>query len=353
MTVFVIMPFGAEYDFIYKQIYKKVIESNGDNSIRSDEIYKTKPIIEKIFSLITNSDCLIADLSDRNPNVSYELGIAHSLSKPVILVASNINDIPFDYRHLQIILYDKSKDYQKELYGKILKALNSIKENRESNIIKFEFLELKQKAIRAFLLTSYKHFEGEVQKKSIYNIDSKGNATLTQLWKVTPYSDITHIIHHPFIDKPGFIKVVSIFDLNIREKLEYFVLEETPISKMYAILFNNLKENKKTFSFETKLVLENFISDLFEKGSAQVFHTNKRDSNLAYRDVEIIINFNVEDFAKNYTCEIESLNTKSKGLNLLNPIELNNTSFQYIFKSITNKKQKQNENIFTFKKIMR
>lgn len=49
---------------------------------------------------------LVAELTGRNPNVLYERGLAHALRKPVVLVSSNEDDVPFDVRHVRVIYYD-------------------------------------------------------------------------------------------------------------------------------------------------------------------------------------------------------------------------------------------------------
>ena len=49
---------------------------------------------------------LVAELTTRNPNVFYELGIAHALNKPVVLISSNEPDVPFDLQHIRVIYYD-------------------------------------------------------------------------------------------------------------------------------------------------------------------------------------------------------------------------------------------------------
>lgn len=49
---------------------------------------------------------LLADLSGKNANVFYELGLAHAARKPVVFAAAQIDDIPFDLRHLRVIVYD-------------------------------------------------------------------------------------------------------------------------------------------------------------------------------------------------------------------------------------------------------
>lgn len=62
--------------------------------------------MDQVWRGIRNATVLIAELTSKNPNVFYELGLAHALEKPVILVSSNQEDVPFDLRHIRVILYD-------------------------------------------------------------------------------------------------------------------------------------------------------------------------------------------------------------------------------------------------------
>src|SRR2546425_4845773 len=54
---------------------------------------------------------LVAELTGRNPNVLYELGLAHALHKPVVLVSSNKDDVPFDVQHVRVIYYEKDDPF--------------------------------------------------------------------------------------------------------------------------------------------------------------------------------------------------------------------------------------------------
>ncbi|MCD4792836.1 MAG: hypothetical protein K8R54_06370 [Bacteroidales bacterium] len=105
---FVIMPFNDKLTPIYKSIIKPVIKDLKLKSIRADEIFTSKPIIDDIWTNIKKSKFLIADLTDRNANVFYELGLAHALNKDVILLTQDIDDVPFDLRHYRIIVYKDS-----------------------------------------------------------------------------------------------------------------------------------------------------------------------------------------------------------------------------------------------------
>ena len=105
---FIIMPFTDKLNPIYESIIKPVVKDLKLNCLRADEIFTTKPIVEEIWENIKKAGFLIADLTDRNPNVFYELGLAHALNKNVILLTQDIQDVPFDLRHYRIIVYQDS-----------------------------------------------------------------------------------------------------------------------------------------------------------------------------------------------------------------------------------------------------
>lgn len=105
---FVLMPFDEKFTPIYENIIKKVVEEFDLNCKRADEIFGTKPIIEDIWQHIQKARILLADLTDRNPNVFYELGLAHAIGKDTILITQELNDVPFDLRHYRCIVYEDS-----------------------------------------------------------------------------------------------------------------------------------------------------------------------------------------------------------------------------------------------------
>jgi len=102
------MPFDNRFNPIYENIIKKVIKKFGLNCKRADEIFGTEPIIKYIWEHIKKARILIADITGRNANVFYELGLAHAINKEVILITQNIRDIPFDLKHYRCIVYEDS-----------------------------------------------------------------------------------------------------------------------------------------------------------------------------------------------------------------------------------------------------
>ncbi|GIF50251.1 hypothetical protein DFJ67_7961 [Asanoa ferruginea] len=109
---FVMQPFAAPLGTYYETIYKPAIEQAGLEPVRADDsIFGAGKIIDQIWRGIRGAKVLIAELTTKNPNVFYELGLAHALQKPVILVSSNDDDVPFDLRHLRYIKYDKEDPF--------------------------------------------------------------------------------------------------------------------------------------------------------------------------------------------------------------------------------------------------
>jgi len=105
---FVMMPFAKSFDGVWLSIIRPTVLASGHNCLRADDISVPGSILDDLFKSIKEADYLIADLTGRNANVFYELGYAHALNKPVILLTQDVSDIPFDLRHQRLIAYSDS-----------------------------------------------------------------------------------------------------------------------------------------------------------------------------------------------------------------------------------------------------
>lgn len=106
-SCFVVMPFAPPLGNHYSMIYEPAIKKAGMRPVRADDdIFATGKIMDQVWSGINSAKVLVAELTTKNPNVFYELGLAHALKKPVVLVSSNEDDVPFDIRHIRVIYYD-------------------------------------------------------------------------------------------------------------------------------------------------------------------------------------------------------------------------------------------------------
>lgn len=106
-TCFVIMPFGGYFDQYYDKIYIPAIKDASLSPRRVDDLFRSSSIIDDIWKYVQNASVVLADLSTRNPNVFYELGLAHAIQKPVVLVSQSLDDVPFDLRMLRVVIYDR------------------------------------------------------------------------------------------------------------------------------------------------------------------------------------------------------------------------------------------------------
>ena len=99
------MPFAEEMRPIYDDHIRPIVESEGISCIRADEIVGVNLITFDIWEKINRARFIIADLTGQNPNVFYELGLAHALGKEVVLLTQSIDDVPFDLKAMRCIIY--------------------------------------------------------------------------------------------------------------------------------------------------------------------------------------------------------------------------------------------------------
>lgn len=138
-SCFVMMPFADPIGGYYELIYEPAIKKTGLTPIRADtDIFGTGKIIEQIWAGLKRAKVLVAELTGRNPNVLYELGLAHALNKPVVLISSNEDDVPFDVRHVRVIYYDVNDPFWGEkLIAKVAENVASALAN-PSDAIQFK-----------------------------------------------------------------------------------------------------------------------------------------------------------------------------------------------------------------------
>lgn len=105
LDVYVIMPFAAAMRSIYTDHIRPVVERLGYSCLRGDDECTTHSVMSDIWRHITSARLIIAECTARNPNVFYEIGIAHTVGTPVIILAQDGAGVPFDVRHIRFIEY--------------------------------------------------------------------------------------------------------------------------------------------------------------------------------------------------------------------------------------------------------
>jgi len=123
---FVIIPFSTDYNDIYQIGIKEVVQHLEFECVRADEIVHTKNVIcLGLCQPLRSSRFVIAELTNRNPNVLYELGLSHAFEKDVILLTQDIESIPFDLRNQSIIIYHDISDLRQKLSKQLQGLINN------------------------------------------------------------------------------------------------------------------------------------------------------------------------------------------------------------------------------------
>lgn len=118
-------------DQILRHIIKPACQECGYAAIRADEIDNSGMISTQILERILNDGIVIADLTDQNPNVFYELAVRHAVRKPFIQIIAEGQNIPFDVQGIRTIELDhQDLDSAASARESITKAIRAIDEGQ-------------------------------------------------------------------------------------------------------------------------------------------------------------------------------------------------------------------------------
>ena len=121
----VMMPLNPGFDETYSAV-RDVASELGLKCKRADDIWESHAIMEDVISLIFRSRIVIVDCSGNNPNVFYEMGIAHTLGRTVIPISRSDDALPFDIAHLRVLKYLNNREGRDELKVKLADRLQAL-----------------------------------------------------------------------------------------------------------------------------------------------------------------------------------------------------------------------------------
>jgi hypothetical protein len=124
--LFMIMPFRPQFDAIYQNIIRRVVDDLNLTIRRGDDFASvTGIIINEVWAAINACRVVVVETTEVNANVYYELGIAHTLGKPAVLLTQekDVQKLPFDIRHLRFIVYENTIPGGEKLATDLKKAL--------------------------------------------------------------------------------------------------------------------------------------------------------------------------------------------------------------------------------------
>jgi len=144
-TCFVIAPIGDERsstrrrtDGLLDEVIRPVVGEDGIglDVTAAHELPKPGSITKQVVQHLLSAELVVADLTDLNPNVMYELAVRHAKGRPVVLIADRDTSLPFDITTERAIFYEESFHGLKELKPKLRKATQAaLGENEPDNPI--------------------------------------------------------------------------------------------------------------------------------------------------------------------------------------------------------------------------
>lgn len=123
--VFVLTPFNQDFDSAFETI-KRVCSKVDLKCLRGDEEYIKSDIFVHILKCLVKANIIIANINGRNPNVFYELGLAHALNKNTILISETKEELPVDVKSKYMILYKDENEFESELRNQLLKIYSNL-----------------------------------------------------------------------------------------------------------------------------------------------------------------------------------------------------------------------------------
>lgn len=123
---FVAMQFSEPYNEVYRDAVEPLIKEIGFDPLRIDDIYGPGIIVNDIMNNLSEASIVLAEISERNANVYYELGLAHALGKPTLLMASKGTSLPFDVGPHRCIFYENTIAGRGKLQESLKRSLVSL-----------------------------------------------------------------------------------------------------------------------------------------------------------------------------------------------------------------------------------
>jgi hypothetical protein len=199
---FVIMPFSgtatcteAEWTEIFENVFKPALSSCGYTCERA------KPSVGNLITSIVNrlrtARIVLADLTDRNPNVFYELGVRHSLRKGTIVVSQRSEDVPSDLRGYWFLKYGirpaQVTEFQSEI-RRIVKIVESAMEQSDNPVA--DYLDKEN-----LVLSSYLQREN-IKKLSALYTEITGNISdlAAETGKYVAYGCLELLLHTRYVN---------------------------------------------------------------------------------------------------------------------------------------------------------
>ena len=125
-TVFVVMQFPEPYNQLYEDVIKPVTAAFGLRTYHAGDVFGPGLILHDVAQGIVDAKVIVAEITPPNQNVFYELGYAHALAKPTILLAERGKQLPFDISGYRVLFYDNTIGGKNQVEDGLKKHLTAI-----------------------------------------------------------------------------------------------------------------------------------------------------------------------------------------------------------------------------------
>ncbi len=123
---FVVMQFSTPFNELHEQVIKPICNEFKIDAERADDVFGPGVIVQDIVTQMLGCDVVIAEITPANPNVYYEVGYAHALKKPCILIATRGTTLPFDLSPFRVLMYENSIDGKQKVEQGLRRHLQAI-----------------------------------------------------------------------------------------------------------------------------------------------------------------------------------------------------------------------------------
>jgi hypothetical protein len=120
------MPFRLKWsEYVYQELVKPIVTNAGLICQRADEMMG-RNVLDDLWRAIYGCRLVIAEITEQNANVYYELGIAHTLGKNAILLTQNVSSVPFDLRQQRVVEYSDDLPGYRKLQAELPRHIATI-----------------------------------------------------------------------------------------------------------------------------------------------------------------------------------------------------------------------------------
>ena len=195
---FVIMPFSktrkhsaSEWTDIFENVFRPAFDACGYQCERAE--ISTGSLIKSILHELAYARVVLADLTDRNANVFYELGVRHSLSNRTIMVAQDLNDVPSDVRGHWCLEYGTAPGEVVSFKKNIARLVNEMDDDSDRiDSPVSEFLRGEQNPIRQFAARN--------SLKNVVALCTELSGLVNTLKEIECHPEFRMLIEHGCID---------------------------------------------------------------------------------------------------------------------------------------------------------